>query len=39
MKLFTSEFRSRLDSTITFAGLKPEIVACVVVKFVMQHEA
>jgi ATP-dependent Clp protease ATP-binding subunit ClpA len=38
-RLFTPEFRNRLDATITFAGLTPEIVARVVEKFVMQLEA
>jgi ATP-dependent Clp protease ATP-binding subunit ClpA len=38
-KLFTPEFRNRLDATIAFSGLTPEIVARVVEKFVMQLEA
>ena len=38
-RLFTPEFRNRLDATITFAGLTPEIVGMVVEKFVMQLEA
>jgi ATP-dependent Clp protease ATP-binding subunit ClpA len=38
-RLFTPEFRNRLDATIAFAGLSPEIVARVVEKFVMQLEA
>ena len=38
-KLFTPEFRNRLDATIAFAGLTPEIVGRVVEKFVMQLEA
>ena len=38
-RLFTPEFRNRLDATIGFAGLTPEIVARVVEKFVMQLEA
>ncbi len=38
-RLFTPEFRNRLDSVITFAGLSPEIVGRVVEKFVMQLEA
>ena len=38
-RLFTPEFRNRLDAVITFAGLSPEIVARVVEKFVMQLEA
>ncbi|WP_027283532.1 ATP-dependent Clp protease ATP-binding subunit ClpA [Rubritepida flocculans] len=38
-RLFTPEFRNRLDAVIPFAGLTPEIVAQVVEKFVMQLEA
>ncbi|MGI4954971.1 MAG: AAA family ATPase, partial [Janthinobacterium lividum] len=38
-RLFTPEFRNRLDATIPFAGLTPEIVGMVVEKFVMQLEA
>jgi len=38
-RLFTPEFRNRLDATIAFAGLTPEIVGMVVEKFVMQLEA
>ncbi|MDE2516766.1 MAG: AAA family ATPase, partial [Rhodospirillales bacterium] len=38
-RLFTPEFRNRLDATIPFAGLSPEIVGRVVEKFVMQLEA
>ncbi len=38
-RMFTPEFRNRLDATITFAGLTPEIVGRVVEKFVMQLEA
>jgi len=38
-RMFTPEFRNRLDATITFANLSPEIVAKVVDKFVMQLEA
>ena len=38
-RLFTPEFRNRLDSVITFAGLTQEIVGQVVEKFVMQLEA
>ncbi len=37
-RLFTPEFRNRLDATITFASLSPEIVAQVVDKFVIQLE-
>jgi ATP-dependent Clp protease ATP-binding subunit ClpA len=38
-KLFTPEFRNRLDATIGFAGLTQDIVGRVVEKFVMQLEA
>ena len=38
-KLFTPEFRNRLDATITFAHLSPEIIDKVVEKFVLQLEA
>jgi len=38
-RMFTPEFRNRLDATIPFAGLTPEVVAQVVEKFVMQLEA
>jgi ATP-dependent Clp protease ATP-binding subunit ClpA len=38
-RLFTPEFRNRLDAIIAFAGLTPEVVAHVVDKFVMQLEA
>ncbi len=38
-RMFTPEFRNRLDAIIPFAGLTPEIVARVVEKFVMQMEA
>jgi ATP-dependent Clp protease ATP-binding subunit ClpA len=38
-RLFTPEFRNRLDAIIPFASLTPEIVARVVEKFVMQLEA
>jgi len=38
-RLFTPEFRNRLDATIAFSGLSPEIVGRVVEKFVMQLEA
>ncbi len=37
-RLFTPEFRNRLDATISFAGLSPEIITRVVDKFVMQLE-
>ncbi len=35
-KMFTPEFRNRLDATIQFAGLGPEIIERVVDKFVME---
>ena len=38
-KLFTPEFRNRLDATIPFAGLSQEIIERVVEKFVLQLEA
>ena len=38
-KLFTPEFRNRLDAIIPFAGLSEETVGRVVEKFVMQLEA
>jgi len=38
-RLFTPEFRNRLDAVIPFAGLPPEIVRSVVQKFVLQLEA
>ena len=38
-RMFTPEFRNRLDATIPFNGLSPEIVSLVVDKFVMQLEA
>jgi len=37
-RLFTPEFRNRLDSTIIFGGLTPEIIDRVVEKFVLQLE-
>jgi ATP-dependent Clp protease ATP-binding subunit ClpA len=38
-RMFTPEFRNRLDAVIGFASLTPEIVGRVVDKFVMQLEA
>jgi ATP-dependent Clp protease ATP-binding subunit ClpA len=38
-KLFTPEFRNRLDAVIPFAGLPPEVIAKVVEKFIFQLEA
>jgi ATP-dependent Clp protease ATP-binding subunit ClpA len=37
-KLFTPEFRNRLDATIPFAGLSEDIITRVVEKFVLQLE-
>ncbi|HUD52446.1 ATP-dependent Clp protease ATP-binding subunit ClpA [Parvibaculum sp.] len=38
-RLFTPEFRNRLDAVIPFAPLSPEIIAHVVEKFVLQLDA
>jgi ATP-dependent Clp protease ATP-binding subunit ClpA len=38
-RMFSPEFRNRLDATITFANLAPDVVARVVDKFIMQLEA
>ena len=38
-KMFTPEFRNRLDAVIPFAGLPPEVIAKVVEKFIFQLEA
>ncbi len=38
-RMFTPEFRNRLDATITFGGLPPEVIAKVVEKFIFQLEA
>jgi ATP-dependent Clp protease ATP-binding subunit ClpA len=38
-KMFTPEFRNRLDAVIGFDGLQPEVIAKVVDKFVFQLEA
>jgi ATP-dependent Clp protease ATP-binding subunit ClpA len=38
-RLFTPEFRNRLDAIVPFAHLKPETVGRVVDKFIMQLEA
>ena len=38
-RIFTPEFRNRLDAIIPFSGLTPEIVGRVVEKFVLQLEA
>jgi ATP-dependent Clp protease ATP-binding subunit ClpA len=37
-RMFTPEFRNRLDSIIQFGGLPPEVVGMVVDKFVIQLE-
>lgn len=37
-KMFTPEFRNRLDATVPFAYLPPEVVARVVDKFILQLE-
>ena len=37
-RMFSPEFRNRLDSVISFAALKPEVMQKVVDKFVMQLE-
>jgi len=37
-RMFTPEFRNRLDATISFAALDPEIILRVVDKFLMQLE-
>ncbi|MCE9648967.1 MAG: ATP-dependent Clp protease ATP-binding subunit ClpA [Parvibaculum sp.] len=38
-KLFTPEFRNRLDATIPFSALPPDVIAHVVEKFVLQLDA
>ena len=38
-RLFTPEFRNRLDATVHFQGLTPEIIGQVVDKFILQLEA
>jgi len=38
-RLFTPEFRNRLDAIVQFKSLTPEIIRQVVLKFVMQLEA
>lgn len=38
-RMFTPEFRNRLDAVIPFGALPPEVVRSVVQKFVMQLEA
>ncbi len=38
-KMFTPEFRNRLDATIPFSALPPEVVARVVDKFIIELES
>jgi len=38
-KMFTPEFRNRLDAIIPFSSLSPEVVSLVVDKFIIQLEA
>ena len=38
-RLFTPEFRNRLDAVVGFSNLPPEVIARVVEKFVLQLEA
>ena len=38
-RLFTPEFRNRLDSTIAFSHLSPEVMMLIVDKFLLQLEA
>ena len=38
-RMFTPEFRNRLDAVIAFSGLPPEIITKVVEKFIFQLEA
>ncbi len=38
-RMFTPEFRNRLDAVIAFAGLPPEVITKVVEKFIFQLEA
>ncbi|MBI3419666.1 MAG: ATP-dependent Clp protease ATP-binding subunit ClpA [Proteobacteria bacterium] len=38
-KMFTPEFRNRLDTIVTFKNLPPEVVGRVVDKFILQLEA
>ncbi len=38
-RMFTPEFRNRLDAVIQFKNLEPEVVAMVVDKFIMELEA
>ncbi len=38
-RMFSPEFRNRLDAVVAFAGLSPEIIDRVVEKFILQLEA
>src|SRR5579863_4062623 len=38
-KLFTPEFRNRLDAVVTFKSLTPDVIRMVVQKFILQLEA
>ncbi len=38
-RMFTPEFRNRLDATVAFGGLTPEIIDRIVEKFILQLEA
>ncbi|MGE0767548.1 MAG: ATP-dependent Clp protease ATP-binding subunit ClpA [Hyphomicrobiaceae bacterium] len=38
-RLFTPEFRNRLDAVVSFSGLPPDVITKVVEKFVFQLEA
>jgi ATP-dependent Clp protease ATP-binding subunit ClpA len=38
-RIFSPEFRNRLDAIVPFSGLSPEIIAQVVEKFIFQLEA
>src|SRR5690606_29453275 len=38
-RMFSPEFRNRLDAVIPFSGLPPEVIAKVVEKFIFQLEA
>ncbi len=38
-RMFTPEFRNRLDAVVAFNGLPPEVIAKVVEKFIFQLEA
>jgi len=38
-RMFTPEFRNRLDAVVAFSGLPPEVISKVVEKFIFQLEA